>query len=118
MARRGERRCVRRVERHAPAPLIGGEAFYKHQQEGIRAYRRAYDARVAHLDAHSDGKESAPLAHPRPTDAIGALAYENATRHLAPASELAKQASASTARSGHAASDCLPSVPSAASALA
>lgn len=88
-----QQQAERRVERHAPAPLIGGEAFYKHQQEGIRAYRRAYDARVAHLDAHSDGKESAPLAHPRPTDAIGALAYDNATRHLAPASELARGSS-------------------------
>lgn len=74
------------IERH-PAPLIGGEDFYKHLQEGIRHYRRTYDGRIgSHFRAldSGGGKGSAP---PAPTDAIGALAHENATRHVAPISE-------------------------------
>ena len=78
--------------RAAPAALIGCEDFYRHQQEGIRAYRRAYDARVgAHYEALAMGKSALP--GPRPTDAIGALAHEHASQHVAPISELVHAAS-------------------------
>jgi hypothetical protein len=83
------------AERHAPAPLIGSEDFYKHQQKGIRHYRTAYDARVnAHFDALAAGKEGlARAAPPPPVDAIGALAHENASRHVAPIRQLVRGSS-------------------------
>ena len=72
-----------------PPPLLGSEAFYKHQQEGIRRFRTMYDARVqAHSDALADGSGWANVAPPAPADAIGALAHEIASRHVAPISQV------------------------------
>ena len=70
-----------------PPPLLGSEAFYKHQQEGIRNFRTAYDARVqVHSDALAAGSGWANVAPPASADAIGALAHEIASRHVAPIS--------------------------------
>ena len=72
-------------ERAAPAPLIGSEDFYRRKQEGIKNYRTAYDSRVgAHFDALAGRADTTTAAPPAPTDAIGALAHENASRHVAP----------------------------------
>ena len=72
-----------------PPPLLGSEAFYKHQQEGIRCFRTAYDARVqVHSDALAAGSGWANVAPPAPADAIGALAHEIASRHVAPISQV------------------------------
>ena len=72
-----------------PPPLLGSEAFYKHQQEGIRRFRTAYDARVqVHSDALAAGSGWANVAPPASADAIGALAHEIASRHVAPISQV------------------------------
>lgn len=83
-----------------PAPLIGSESFYKHKQEGIRSYRGAYDSRVnAHFDAlaagssgrRADAGGGAPPSTPTPpSDSIRALAHENASRHVAPISQMVR----------------------------
>ena len=84
-----------------PAPLIGSESFYKHKQEGIRSYRGAYDSRVnAHFDALAAGSSGraaagraggAPPSTPTPpSDSIRALAHENASRHVAPISQMVR----------------------------
>lgn len=72
-----------------PPPLLGSEAFYKNQQEGIRCFRTAYDARVqVHSDALAAGSGWANVAPPASADAIGALAHEIASRHVAPISQV------------------------------
>jgi hypothetical protein len=72
----------------APATLLGAEDFYKHQQAKLQRYRTTYDARVgAHFDALA-ARTDVNLAAPVPTDAIGALAYQHASRHVAPISQL------------------------------
>lgn len=95
----------RAEQRVAPAPLIGSEDFYKHQQDGIRHYRSVYDARIgAHFDSLAAGTGMATMKAPRPTDGIGTLAYENASRHVAPISQLVRGSS-----DGVGGSACAPS---------
>ena len=75
--------------RAEPAPLIGCEAFYKHQQEGIRNYRMAYNKRVdSHFESLGPNRaQAAASALPAPADSIGALAHEMAGRHVEPIRE-------------------------------
>eukprot|EP00325_Prymnesiales_sp_UTEX-LB-985_P001687 CAMPEP_0174708510 /NCGR_PEP_ID=MMETSP1094-20130205/10748_1 /TAXON_ID=156173 /ORGANISM="Chrysochromulina brevifilum, Strain UTEX LB 985" /LENGTH=291 /DNA_ID=CAMNT_0015907083 /DNA_START=19 /DNA_END=894 /DNA_ORIENTATION=- len=84
--------------KQVPAPLIGSEGFYRQQQEGIRRYRVAYDARIgAHFDELSGmGTESG--VPPVLADAIGALAHENASRHMAPVSQYVRGEASSVQR--------------------
>ena len=82
--------------RAVPAPLIGSEDFYRRQQEGICHYRRTYDARVeAHFDALASDSRMARALPAAPNDAIGAIAHENAVRHLVPISQLVHGSSSS-----------------------
>ena len=66
----------------APPPLIGSEAFYRHKQSNIKAYRTAYNSRVEqHESALRDGGAGGATAA-APRDAIGLLAHERASRHV------------------------------------
>ena len=81
------------AEHRAPArSLIGSEDFYRHKQEAIGHYRQVYNTRVGHhFDALAAGTGVATaLPAPPPADAIGALAHETASRHVAPIRQLVR----------------------------
>lgn len=73
--------------RKVPQPLIGCEAFYKYQQEGIKNYRASYNRTVDHFESLREGENGRSQLLPAPSSAIGALAHERALRHVEPITE-------------------------------
>jgi hypothetical protein len=74
--------------RKVPQPLIGCEAFYKYQQEGIKNYRASYNRTVdSHFESLREGENGRSQLLPAPSSAIGALAHERALRHVEPITE-------------------------------